>query len=195
MSRMDAVDVDSVLWRFITLNDFKSMNGLHATEQGGSAKHIVLSSRDAVGDFFNVTAQPRDRVIRTTIDVVPVSGIPDSGESIALACQLDRRNGEWRLPDQDQNRYELWTPQHGFPAPSEISWREQEDYYDEAPPIIYFIRDREGRYHARAVPDTTDDTLQNYPATLAHPWQDSREKRNRGNFGIETFAADAEMSI
>ncbi|WP_380680640.1 hypothetical protein [Salinigranum sp. GCM10025319] len=193
---MGQVKVDSVLWRFITRGDFKSINGLHATGDGGSAKHIPLTSKDVVADFFNFTPQAgADRVINHSIDVVGVDGIPDSGEPIPLACKLDRRGGEWRIPDQHKNRYELWRPQWGFPDTNEISWRDDDDYYDEAPPIIYFIRDTDGRFHARAVPDTTQGTLNDYPSQLASAWKKSREQRNRGNFGIVDFSTDAQISI
>ena len=193
---MDGVSVDTVLWRFITWGDFKSINGLHATKDGGSSKHIPLTSKDDVVDFFDFRPDPdEDMVVNHSIDVIGVNGIPESSEPIPLTCKLDRRRGEWRIPDQHQNRYELWKPDYGFPDTDEISWREEEDYYDEAPPIVYFIRDTSGRFHARAVPDTTRETLNDYPDVLAAAWEESRQRRNRGNFGIIDLDAGTQMGL
>lgn len=193
---MNQENVDAVLWRFITWGDFKSINGLHATEEGGSSKHIPLTSKDDVVEFFQFNpTSGANRVINHSIEVVGVSGNPKSAEPIPLTCKLDRRRGEWRIPDQHQNRYELWRPKYGFPDTDEISWREEEDYYDEAPPIVYFVRDKDGRFHARAVPDTTRETLKDYPDKLAAAWADSRKKRNRGNFGIVEFSNGSLMNL
>lgn len=193
---MSTVNVDAVLWRFITWGDFKSINGLHATNEGGSSKHIPLTSRNDVVDFFEFDPTPdADRVVTHAIDVVGVSGIPESAEPIPLTCKLDRRRGEWRIPDQHQNRYELWKPEYGFPDKTELSWRNEEDYYDEAPPIVYFIRDTDEEFHARAVPTTAQEMLQNYPRQLASAWEKSRESRNRGNFGIVDFDAGTHMGL
>lgn len=192
---MSTIDVDSVLWRFITRNDFKAMNGLHATSQGGSAKHIVLTSdTDTITDFFEVsTDRPvGDPVITHWIDLVPVESVSKSDGPIKITCKTDRRGGEWRIPDQDNDRYVLWRPAYGFPDSHEMTWRD-DAYYEDYPPVIYFVKDTEGRFHARAAYDTSPETLEKFPSRLRDRWAQSRDNENRDNFGVEEF--DGELSL
>lgn len=184
---MDTRNVDKVLWKFLTRTDYSAMNGLYAGQGGGSAKHITLppSKKEEIADFFDVSPFPPtgQNVINKQLSVEPVEDVPGSEGPIKITCKLDRRGGEWRIADQDQNRYALWSTDHGFPSPDEIPW-DNEDYYDIHPPVIYFVKDTHGNFHARAANDTSPETLRRFPPELAQHWE-SAGKRN--NFGIVRF--------
>lgn len=186
---MDTRNVNKVLWKFLTRTDFRAMNGLYASQSGGSAKHITLppSKKKEIADFFDVSPFPRpgQKVIDKQLEVERVGGVPNSGEPIKISCKLDRRGGEWRIADQDQNRYVLWTPKYGFPSPDELPHEDGEDYYDSNPPIIYFVKDEQGNFHARAVNDTSVETLREFPPELARHWESAGKY---SNFGIVNFA-------
>lgn len=182
---MNTEQVDQILWKFLTWTDFNAMNGGFATDQGGSAKHIALppSRREDIGDFFDVPDPgSQGDPVRHEIEVEPVQGIPGSDGPIILRCKPDRRGGEWRIADQDQNRYELWKPKHGFPRADK--WDTEEEYYDDNPPIIYFIKDTDGDFHARAVNESPHENLDKFPEQIRTEWM-SAAKRN--NFGIIDF--------
>lgn len=184
---MNTRNVDQVLWKFLTRTDFSAMNGLWAGEKGGSAKHITLppSKKEKIADFFDVSPFPPagQNVIDKQLKIEPVEGIPGSEGPIKITCKLDRRGGEWRIADQHQNRYVLWSSDYGFPSPDTVPW-EDDDYYDINPPIIYFVKDSDGNFHARAANDTSSETLSRFPSELSHRWE-SAGKRN--NFGIVRF--------
>lgn len=185
---MNTEQVDQILWKFLTWSDFNAMNGGFATDQGGSAKHIALPSsrREDIADFFDVPDPgSQGEPVRHEIEVEGVREIPNSDGPIILRCKPDRRRGEWRIADQDQNRYELWKPKHGFPQ--EDKWDTEEEYYDGNPPIIYFIKDVDSDFHARAVNESTPENLENFPEQLQTKWV-SAAKRN--NFGIIDFTSD-----
>lgn len=99
-----------------------------------------------------------------------------------IIVEPEHRGGEWRIADQDQNRYELWNPRHGFPRGDK--WDTEDEYYDDNPPIIYFIKDADGDFHARAVNKSTSENLDKFPEQIRTEWV-SAAKRN--NFGIIDF--------
>lgn len=187
---MNTEQVDQILWKFLTWTDFNAMNGGFATDQGGSAKHIALplSRREDIADFFEVPDPGKGGdPVRHEIKVEPVSGIPNSDGPIILRCKPDRRGGEWRIADQDQNRYELWKPSHGFPRGD--TWDTEDEYYENNPPIVYFIKGSDGDFHARSVNESTYENLEKFPKQIRTEWVDAAK---RNNFGIIDF--DAELT-
>lgn len=121
-------------------------------------------------------------VYEKEIDLIPVEGVPGSEGPIEIACKYDRRSGEWRITDQDQNRYVLWTAEYGFPKPDQ--YEDKEDYWDSERPIIYFAKDSDGNFMARCVYPPTSERLSKTAPPLRSAWSDI-SKRN--NFGITHF--------
>lgn len=186
-------DIESVLWKCLTWTDWKAIHGSFASGGGGSAKHITLpgSKKHQIADFFDVAGFPdKDQdedditqmVYEKDIDLIPVEDVPGSEGPIGIACKYDRRNGEWRITDQDQNRYILWTPDHGFPQPDQ--YEDKDDYWASERPIIYFAKDSDGNFMARCVYPPTPERLTKTAPPLQSAWSDI-SKRN--NFGITRF--------
>lgn len=186
-------DIESVLWKCLTWTDWKAIHGSFASSGGGSAKHITLpaSKKHQIADFFDVSNFPDEdqdeddisqMVYEKEIDLVPVSSVPGSEGPIEIACKYDRRGGEWRITDQDQNRYALWTSKHGFPRPDQ--YEDKEDYWDSERPIIYFAKDSSGNFMARCVYPPTGENLAKTAPPLRSAWSNI-SKRN--NFGITRF--------
>ncbi|WP_380680637.1 hypothetical protein [Salinigranum sp. GCM10025319] len=182
--------VDSVLWRFINLSNFKAMYDLNRSEGGKSQVDIRLSRKDCVTDFFDISADSVNQGEVYHIDLIGVRGIPSSHGSIPLEKNPGR--GEWRIPNQHspEKKYELWKPEYGFPTPEQIKWEDAEKYYEGDPPIIYFVKDIDNQFYARAVPDTTREALNDYPGILSEPWKDSRRAKENNNFGVVHFDSD-----
>jgi len=183
-------DIQSVLWRCLTWTDWKAIRGGFASGDGGGAKHITLpgSKRHQIANFFDIDGFPEEgqdeddihqMVYEEDIDLIPVTGVPNSEGPIQIACQYNRRSGEWRITDQDKNPYILWTPEHGFPAPDEFE--DDEEYWASERPIIYFAKDSTSRFIARSLYPPTPDVLANYPEALQSAWSDISR---RNNFGI-----------
>lgn len=188
---MDTVAVEAVLWRFINLSNFKAVYDLNESDSGKSQVDIRLSGKQDVLDFFEIESN-EDDTPSYSIDVIGVTDIPASTDSIEITTNAGR--DEWRIPKQydSEKKYELWKPTYGFPGPDDITWERKTAYYDEAPPLIYFVRDVEGRFYTRALPDTRTATLENYPEQLASPWAQSREARRHSNFGVVDLATSSE---
>ncbi|NEU56547.1 hypothetical protein [Halorussus sp. MSC15.2] len=193
---MDTRNVDQVLWKYLTITDFGGMNGIWEGDDGGSAKHIPLwpSKRDEIAEFFDVAPfPPEDQdVVDEQINLEPVEGVPDSEGPIKVSCKLDRREGEWRIANQHNDRYVLWTPEHGFPAKNELPVEDEDDYYDSNPPIIYFVKDEQGNFHARSVNDSSYESLEEYPAELVQYWENAGKSNS---FGIIDFHEDSVKSL
>lgn len=184
---MNTEQVDQILWKFLTWTDFNAMNGGFASKKGGSAKHIALppSRRRDIADFFDVSDPgSQGDPVRHNIKIEPVQGIPGSHGPIILRCKPDRRGGEWRIADQDQNRYELWKAKHGFPRGDK--WDTEDEYYDDNPPIIYFIKDTDGDFHARAVNESTRENLDKFPEQIRTEWVSAAKRTNFGIIDFET---------
>lgn len=130
---------DKILWHKIMRTDMLAITAEAAPSgTGGGARHIVLAvNRDEfpIHDFLNVT-QCQDMEIA----IQPIHGIVGPVR-MEFACLASRRRGEWRIARQYNERYPLWTEQHGFP-------RDIDSYDANDPPVILIIR-ISNKYHAR----------------------------------------------
>lgn len=179
---MDTEEVDKILWRFVVWTDFKQIHGGYGTESGAGGKHISLpaGNHEEVADFFDIPYhQHKDEPIEHEIELEPVNEIPSSELSITLRCTPTReRGGEWMIADQHQNRYELWKPKYGFPEFSDFD--SNEDYKNSHPPIIYFIKDTDSRFHGRAVYKSNSDNLSEFPDKIRTEWSQASTHNNTG---------------
>ena len=82
------------------------------------------------------------------------------------------------IADQHQNRYELWKPEYGFPELDDFEGKDE--YKNSNPPIVYFIRDTDGRFHARAVYRSTVENLANFPDQIRSEWRQASTYKNIG---------------
>jgi hypothetical protein len=183
---MDTERVDSILWRFVVWTDFSQIHGGYASESGAGGKHISLpaSKHEKVADFFGVPYhQDREDPVKHEIELQPVEGISGSEGPIVLRCIPSRdRGGEWLIADQHKNRYVLWQQEYGFPHIDEFE--DSDDYYNSNPPIVYFVKDTDGDYHARAVYESTMDNLEKFPDQIRREWSQASKYNN---FGIIDF--------
>lgn len=177
---------DQVLYRRVTWSDFSAMHGGFASRSGGGARHISLSTsmRTEIADFFHMDDPGEEDEVEHAIELEPVEGIPNSEGPITVSYEVrgsDRT--EWRIPDQDENRYVLWDDSW-FPAGD--SWNNQDEYReDETTPIIYFIRDIELKFHARALGTASEGNLQKFPRKIRSEWRDAIESYyGQNNCGI-----------
>ncbi len=130
---------DKILWRKIMPMDMASILGQAAPAGGGGgSRHIVLGAdRDwfLIHDFLDVT-----RCEDTEVVFQPIHGIVEP-KIIGFSCLASRRGGEWIISRQHNERYPLWTEEHGFP-------RDVDSYDPNDPPVILIIR-ISNEYHAR----------------------------------------------
>lgn len=179
---MDTESVDKILWRYVVWTDFNQIHGGYGTDTGAGGKHISLPAghHEEVADFFDIPYhQHEDEPIEHEIELEPVNGAPGSEGPIILRCTPTReRGGEWMIADQHQNRYELWKPEYGFPKLSDFE--DKEDYKNSHPPIIYFVKDTDSAFHARAVYKSTPDNLAKFPDQIRTEWSQASTYKNIG---------------
>lgn len=168
---------DQILYRRLTWSDFDAMHGGFASGSGGGAKHISLSTsmRAEIADFFDVEDPGEDGEATYAIEVEPIEGISDSDGPIKVSYEVRGSEGrtEWRIRDQHRNRYVLWDDPW-FPGTGE--WDDKEEYRaDGTTPLIYFIKDTDAEFHARALSRSTEENLQKFPAVIRNEWHDAIE--------------------
>jgi len=69
------------------------------------------------------------------------------------------------------------------------TWDTEDEYYENNPPIVYFIKGSDGDFHARSVNESTYENLEKFPKQIRTEWVDAAK---RNNFGIIDF--DAELT-
>ena len=176
---------EQVLYKRVTWSDFSAMHGGFSSESGGGAKHVSLSTsmRAEIADFFQLEDPGQQNEVEHAIELEQIEDIPNSGGPMTVTYEVrgsDR--AEWRIPDQQENRYVLWD-QPWFPAGN--SWNQEEYRADDTTPIIYFIRDAESMFHARALGTASEENLQKFPRIIRCEWRDAIESYyRRNNCGI-----------
>jgi hypothetical protein len=102
-----------VLWKRLNPTDFNAMSGSAAlSPTGGGARHIVLGTSKA-GNRVE-TFLPPLKNHQVTIQTQAGPRWPKA--SLTFTSNPGRRNGEWLISDQKNNRHPAWTAVAGFPT-------------------------------------------------------------------------------
>lgn len=141
--------------------------------------------RTEIADFFDVEDPGEEGEAEHAVEIEPIDGIPESEGPITVSYEVrgSEERTEWRIPDQDENRYVLWD-EPWFPEGDK--WNDNEEYREDATtPIIYFIKDAESKFHARALGTASEENLQKFPAVIRREMRDSIESYyTQNNCGI-----------
>lgn len=188
------VAVDAVLFRYITRNDYKSLNGLHATDTAGGARHIELGKNQFVHSFFKLNDEIEQecgsfeddevfevlrkeckssgrKSINFTITIEPVGAEIQKTE---FALRYQKVRDAWQIGNLNEERYSLWDEKYGFTKLATFENAKdpsEHEYYNEtSPTIIYFVRDDGNRYHSRALYKAIPEHIDRFPEPLSSTW-------------------------
>lgn len=190
------VTTEAVLYRFVTLNDFKSLNGLHTGGSGGGARHLELGNFQPVHLFFelrgkieqecgpfdddevfDVLSEECEESDRDSIQFsITIESVGDEVGEIEFSLRYQEVRNAWQIGNLNENRYSLWTEDYGFTALDDFNDPNnptEEEYYEQiSPTIIYFVKDMHGDYHSRALYEATQENIERFPEPLASTWLD-----------------------
>lgn len=189
---MDIKDVDQILWRRLTWTDFRGMTGQFIQEGGHSQTFIYLPGPELVADFFGVELPENDeQAVEYKIQMVPHPDYPGSEGPITIHHNpaSERWGGGWRITEQHGDRYELWKPEHGFPEADDF--RDEDDYYRDSCPIIWFVRDTDGDFYARFLYPSNDEALEDFPPKIRRAWQGSK----KGEIDIINLSSEENQTL
>jgi hypothetical protein len=140
-----------VLWKQINLTDFNGMTGAAAVSgTGGGARHIVLGTSKPDNDVAGFL--PAGHGNQATVQTAAGPAWPKS--NLTFRSNPKRRNGEWLIVDQKNNRHPAWTTAAGFPAS-----------FDSSNPPVVLVVEKNGTYHVAWLDRSTLTSLA--PAIVA----------------------------
>ncbi len=146
-------------WRRLTETDLKAKLGYWGNPGGGGAHARIYLPGDPedIAEFFNHNEWDGgpDGTIR--VQLAPVQQYEETKAEI----EIDYNNGrnEWQLPGNSTD-YPLWETEHGFiPSADELFDDEHENMTADHVPILYFVRDSQGRFHTRMVYNNSPERL------------------------------------
>jgi hypothetical protein len=104
---------DQLLWRRLTLTDFRAINGQAAPSgSGGGAVHIALNKPSAAFALDKFLRQPgKNQIARST-----AAGPDYPASMLNFLSNPTRRRGEWIIQDQYRHRHPAWRASAGFPS-------------------------------------------------------------------------------
>jgi hypothetical protein len=180
-----------VLSRFITKSGFKALRDLFDVG-GGGQRWITLGSDERILSFFNITAEIEEFCdgvdgdynaaldakledssqdsISFNIDIESIDAIDVPESEISLKYTVSR---PWQIPVTPP--HELWVDNNHMPTVDDFGGLDslEDDYYTNThqdPPLIYFLRDTEGKFHTRTIRGIGANTVGFYPELLQQCW-------------------------
>ena len=172
-------------WRRLTETDLKAKLG-HWGNPDGSGAHSRIylpGNSEKVAEFFNHNNWDGGPGGTIHIRLEPV----EQYEGANVELRIDYNNGrdEWQLPS-DSTDYPLWDAENGFiPETDELFDSERENMTTDHPPLLYFVRDVQGRFHTRMVYDNSPERLDSLNTAFEEPIGNSAS-------GIIEFASEDE---
>ena len=130
---------ESIVYRSLTQNEFKAINDLIQSANGGSQTYIDFPKGSITDknweEFFNSQGEEVANGRKWIFKVNSLS-LGYTNQDAEISCRRDNTNS---LRNQNRNRIKIWLPEHSsFPTKNE--------YYDESqnPIVIYLIKDIKG---------------------------------------------------
>ena len=160
---------EAMYWRRLTETDLKAKFGQWGNPDGGGAhSRIYLPGDQAeIAEFFNYDDWNDSSGESISVRLEPVEQYQGTGVEI----EIDYNNGrnEWQLPSGSID-YPLWEAEHGFiPSAEDLFDGENEDLIADYSPLLYFVRDAQGRFHSRMVYDNSPERLAPFNVALEEP--------------------------
>lgn len=204
-----------VLWRFITLSDFRAIHNLEdTTSQGGGQSIVTLSAADEVPIFFDLTGEIVDmcgqiddgyraeldsyleqndtRSMDFNVTLEPLG--PVDQPQIDFEIRYNTYREDWQIPVASSNQ--AWKGSQNIPEPDDFGTDESyENYYEnpeQDPPIIYFIQDSFDRFHAGTLNAINSSSISRYPKLIRDRWERYVDIQQSGtqNTGMVDFTTN-----
>lgn len=160
---------EAIYWRRLTETDLKAKFGHWGNPDGSGAHSRIYLPGDPeeVAEFFNYDEWDGgpDGTIRVRVEPV------EEYEGTDAEIEIDYNNGrnEWQLPSNSTD-YPLWEAENGFiPTVDDLFDEERENLIADHHPLLYFVRDIQGRFHTRMVFDNSPERLGPFNVAFEEP--------------------------
>jgi len=154
---------DALYWRRLPESGVRAIFSAWNGEGGSVQEHIKLpEDKHDLAEFFGYNGDIHSSS-SITINPVPLDGYPNSDTEIRIDYNPSR--GEWYVASEYVD-YPLWSAENGFMPDGDELLDDDNNLVADNPPIIYFVRDQQRRFHPRILWDSSDERLEEFSSQI-----------------------------